>query len=39
MGSFDLMIAAHALAFDAILVTNDKAFRRIKKLQIEDWSI
>jgi len=38
MGSLDLMIAAHALAAQAVLVTNDSAFRRIKHLKIEDWS-
>ena len=36
MGSLDLMIGAHALALDLVLVTHDRAFRRIKKLQIED---
>src|SRR5216684_3908750 len=38
MGNFDMMIAAHALAAGAILVTNDRAFRRVKGLIIEDWS-
>lgn len=38
MGSMDLMIAAHALAEDAVLVTNDAAFRRIHSLKIEDWT-
>lgn len=37
MGNLDLMIAAHALALDLILVTSDQAFRRIRKLKIEDW--
>ena len=37
MGNLDLMIAAHALALDFVLVTNDQAFRRIKKLKVEDW--
>jgi len=32
------MIAAHALAVGAVLVTNDQAFARIKKLKIEDWT-
>src|ERR1039457_7023073 len=36
MGNLDAMIGAHALALDAILVTNDCAFARIKKLKIED---
>jgi tRNA(fMet)-specific endonuclease VapC len=38
MGNLDLMIAAQALAENAILVSNDRAFRRIKRLQIEDWT-
>jgi predicted nucleic acid-binding protein len=32
------MIAAHALALDAVLVTNDHAFARIKKLKVVDWT-
>ncbi|MGH9586868.1 MAG: type II toxin-antitoxin system VapC family toxin [Acidobacteriaceae bacterium] len=38
MSAMDMMIAAHALAEDAILVTNDKAFHRIERLRIEDWT-
>jgi tRNA(fMet)-specific endonuclease VapC len=38
VGNLDAMIAAHALALDAILVTNDRAFGRIKKLKVEDWT-
>ena len=38
MGNFDMMIGAQALASDLILVTNDQAFKRIKKLKIEDWT-
>jgi predicted nucleic acid-binding protein len=32
------MIAAHALALGAVLVTNDHAFGRIKKLKLVDWT-
>jgi tRNA(fMet)-specific endonuclease VapC len=39
MGNLDLMIAAQALALGAILVTNDRVFRRVKGLKIEDWTI
>ena len=39
MGNLDMMIGAHALALGAILVTNDQAFARIKKLKVEDWTI
>lgn len=38
MGNLDLMIAAHALALGLVLVSNDQAFRRIKKLRVEDWT-
>jgi len=35
---FDMMIAAHATAFDAILVTRDQAFGHVKaSLRIDDW--
>jgi tRNA(fMet)-specific endonuclease VapC len=39
IGPLDLMIAAHALAVRAILVTNDvREFRRIPGLVVEDWT-
>jgi tRNA(fMet)-specific endonuclease VapC len=38
MGNLDLMIAAHALALGAILVTHDQAFTRIKRLKVQDWA-
>jgi tRNA(fMet)-specific endonuclease VapC len=38
MGNLDTMIAAHALALDAVLVTNDHAFASIKKLKVVDWT-
>jgi tRNA(fMet)-specific endonuclease VapC len=38
MGNLDMMIAAHALALEAILVTNDRAFRRLGSLKLEDWT-
>jgi len=38
MDDIDLMIAAHALALGLVLVTNDHAFSRIKKLKVEDWT-
>lgn len=37
MGNMDLMIAAHALALRAVLVTSDRNFLRVKQLKIEDW--
>lgn len=38
MGNLDMMIAAHALAEEAVLVTNDRSFRRLKELKIENWT-
>lgn len=38
LAPLDLLIAAHALASDCILVTNDQAFRRVPNLLIEDWT-
>ena len=38
MGNLDMMIAAHALAAEAILVTHDRVFHRVKQLRIEDWA-
>ena len=38
IGNNDLWIAAHALSLDVILVTNnEKEFRRIAELKIENW--
>jgi tRNA(fMet)-specific endonuclease VapC len=39
LGSLDMLIAAHALAVGAVLVTNDRAFTQIAQLQIEDWTV
>lgn len=38
MGNLDMMIAAHALAAQAALVTHDRVFHRVKQLKIEDWT-
>lgn len=38
-GAADLMIAAHARAVDAVVVTNNvKDFGRVKGLQVENWT-
>jgi tRNA(fMet)-specific endonuclease VapC len=38
IGAMDLLIAAHALALDATLVTNNLAhFRRVPGLKVADW--
>jgi tRNA(fMet)-specific endonuclease VapC len=39
LGPLDLLIASHALAVEAVLVTSDKAFNRVRGLQVEDWTI
>jgi tRNA(fMet)-specific endonuclease VapC len=44
LGALDTLIAAHALAIDAVLVTHDKAFGKLRQagleraLQIADWA-
>jgi tRNA(fMet)-specific endonuclease VapC len=38
LGPLDLLIAAHALAIDAILVTSDRAFGAVTDLHVEDWT-
>ena len=38
LGNLDLLIAAHALALGAVLVTNDRAFTQVEDLKIEDWT-
>lgn len=39
IGSFDTLIAAHALALDLILVTNnERHYRRVTGLTIENWT-
>lgn len=37
IGPNDALIAAHALALDAILVSADTAFERIPGLKVENW--
>ena len=38
IGAMDLLIAAHALSLDALLVTNNRShFRRVAGLKIADW--
>ena len=39
LGSMDMLIAAHSIAAGATLVTNDRAFFRVRHhLMLEDWS-
>lgn len=38
IGPYDLLIAAHSIAEDAVLVTNNtREFSRVPTLAIEDW--
>lgn len=38
IGPLDLLIAAHALALDATLITNNgREFKRVPRLRIENW--
>ena len=39
LGSLDMQIAAHASQIGAVLVTNDQAFKRVRKLKVEDWTV
>ncbi|MDR1351202.1 MAG: type II toxin-antitoxin system VapC family toxin [Zoogloeaceae bacterium] len=38
LAPLDLLIAAHALSIRAVLVTNDRAFRQVADLHVEDWT-
>ena len=38
LGPLDLMIAAHAVEREAVLVTSDRAFRAVPGLRVEDWT-
>ena len=38
LGPLDMLIAAHALSVGATLVSNDRAFRMVPDLHIEDWT-
>jgi tRNA(fMet)-specific endonuclease VapC len=38
LGALDTLIAAHALALDAELVTADKAFSQAPGLRVSDWT-
>lgn len=39
LGNLDTMIAAHALSQKVALVTSDNAFKHVKALQIQDWTV
>ena len=38
LGPYDMMIAAHALSLDLVLVTdNEREFKQVKNLRVENW--
>jgi len=40
IGANDLMIAAHGRSLEATVITNNqREFRRVQKLRVENWSI
>jgi tRNA(fMet)-specific endonuclease VapC len=38
LGPLDMMIAAHAVEHDAVVVSNDRAFSAVPGLRVEDWT-
>ncbi len=38
LSAMDALIAAHALAHEFVLVSNDAVFRQVKGLKLEDWT-
>ena len=39
IGSYDMLIASHAISLDLIMVTNnEKEFSRVKGLKMENWA-
>lgn len=38
LAPLDMLIAAHASAIGAVLVSNDQAFQQITDLQVQDWT-
>jgi tRNA(fMet)-specific endonuclease VapC len=40
IGSLDMLIAAHALSVDSVLITNNESeFKRVSNLKIENWAV
>ncbi|MGB2929544.1 MAG: type II toxin-antitoxin system VapC family toxin [Desulfobacterales bacterium] len=39
IGSLDMLIAAHALSLNSVLITNNESeFKRVSNLRIENWT-
>ena len=40
IGYLDMLIAAHALSVDSVLITNNESeFKRVSNLKIENWAV
>lgn len=39
LSPLDLLIAAHARAIEAVMVSNDRAFRQVPDLCVENWTV
>jgi tRNA(fMet)-specific endonuclease VapC len=40
IGSLDMLIAAHALSINSVLITNNESeFKRVSNLKIENWAV
>ena len=40
LGAMDMLIAAHSVAADAILISNDRAFYNVQHLlNLQDWTV
>lgn len=37
LAPLDLLIATHALQYNATLITNDRAFLQVENLKVDDW--
>jgi len=39
IGALDMLIAAHALSIDSVLITNNESeFKRVSNLKVENWA-
>ncbi|MCS3473002.1 tRNA(fMet)-specific endonuclease VapC [Pseudomonas sp. JUb42] len=38
-GALDLLIAAHGISIEAVIVTSDQAFSFIEDISLEDWAV
>ena len=39
IGSLDMLIAAHAISLESVLITNNESeFKRVSDLKIENWA-